>query len=169
MGSEILRRQYEEQRLRHAIEYIEEATKGAKKITTSELARLNRIIIVADDTAWRTEPVTINIPTGKTHRFSLISNPVEDARRILGHAYDLAYNGEIREAAIYLYLQLVEEHLFQDANRRTAALAAKWILSEHDYQLDVFKLLEIPLGDVRDGAEKKSLTKKIGALIGGSK
>src|SRR5688572_6492518 len=106
MGSEFLRKQHEEQRLRHAIDYVSDATKSAKKLTTSELARLNRIITAGDDTAWRFEPVEIQIPSGKVRKFSLISNPIDEARRILGHAMDMASNGEVGEAASYAYLQL---------------------------------------------------------------
>jgi len=65
MSSDFLRRQHEEQRLHHAIDYVQAAAKGAKKLTTSELARLNRIVTAGPDTAWRTEPIDIQIPSGK--------------------------------------------------------------------------------------------------------
>jgi prophage maintenance system killer protein len=165
VSSDIIRKQHEEQRLRHAIDYVHSSTNSAKKITTSELARLNRIITAGEDTAWRSEPIVIKIPTGKVQNFSLISNPMDDARRILGQAYDQASNGNVKEAAVYAYLQLVEEHLFREANRRTAALAAQWLLNEYDLDIDAHKLLEIPVGDVRDASEKKQLMTKISQLI----
>jgi Fic/DOC family len=169
LPSDFLRMQHEELRLRHAVDYVLTATKSAKKLTTSELARLNRIITAGEDTAWRSEPVSIKIPSGKVQKFSLISNPMDDARRILGRAYDLASDGAVKEAAVYVYLQLVEEHLFQEANRRTAALAVQWILNEHDLEIDTLELLKIPVGDVRDGGEQKILMERVLGLMRGQK
>lgn len=165
MTSDFLRKQHEEQRLNHAIDYVHEATKSAKKLSTSELARLNRIITAGDDTAWRSKPVNIQMSSGKVQKFSLISNPMDDARRILGHAYDEASNGAVEDAAVYVYLQLIEKHLFQEANRRTAALAMQWLLNEHEFDVDTLELLKIPVGDVRDASEKKSLVEQILKLI----
>jgi len=148
--SDFLKRQHEEQRLKHAIDYVHDATRGSKHLTTSELARLNQIVIAANEPKWRTENVSIQIPTGRIKAFSVISNPISDARRILGDALDIANNDDARKAAVFLYLQLVDEHLFQEANRRTAALAAQWILNDKDIEIDTLKLLENPLGDVTD-------------------
>src|SRR5690606_29135568 len=130
-----------------------------------ELDRLNQIVSARDSSGWRMNPVTLQISTGKTQRFNVISNPLEDARRILGNAGDLAYNEDPKVAATYVYLQLVEEHLFQDGNRRTAALAAQWVLNAHDTDVDVLQLLELPLGDVRDSSEREALSQKIKAII----
>lgn len=165
MSSDHLKRLHEEQRLKHAIEYVSEAARGNKHLTTSELARINRIIIAGDDTNWRTSPAVITISSGKTHRFSLISNPIEDARRILGDAFDIANNQDVRGAAIFAYFQLVEEHLFVEANRRTAALAAQWILNQWEYSVDVMSLLDIPLDDVREATVRQSLSVRIMGLI----
>src|SRR5690348_15837226 len=127
MTSDFRKKQHEEQRLRHAIDYVEQATEGAKHLTTSELARLTRIILAKDDTAWRYEPAEVTIPTGKSQKFSVITNPMEIARRILGDAFDIVNNEDPKKGAIFAYLELVQEHLFKEGNRRTAALAAQWI------------------------------------------
>ena len=161
----MLRQQHEAQRLRHAIEYVSNATRTLKKLTSSELSRINQIIVAGTDTGWRFQQATIQIPSGKVHKFNLISNPIENARRILGDAYDMSNNNDVKDAAIFLYFQLVEEHLFENANRRTAALAAQWLLNEKDIELDTLELLEIPLGDVREPTERNELSKRILELM----
>jgi hypothetical protein len=167
MYSDFLRKQHEEQRLKHAIEYVHDATRGDKKLTTSELSRLNQIITARKENGWRNTPVELQIPTGQTRRLNVISNPVEDARRILGLASDIANNEDVVDAAVFVYLQLVDEHLFEDANRRTAGLAAQWILNQHDYEIDTLELLELPIADVRDFKVRTQLKEQMRSLIRG--
>jgi hypothetical protein len=156
MGVDFLQKQREEQRLRHAIEYVREATNGIKKITSSELARLNQIITARTDSTWRNEPVLVKVPSGKSHNLSIVSDPLDSARKIIGQAIELANNESAGEAATYLYIQLVKNHLFQDANRRTAALAVQWLLGSNDIDFDPNELLNSPLGDVREDVDAKS-------------
>ncbi len=165
MGSNFLQKQREEQRLRHAIDYVRDATRGIKSLTTSELERLNQILTARTDDTWRTEKVEIKLPTGRIQSISLFSNPIDVARKIIGQAFDMANNEDVEKAAVYLYLNLIENHLFDDANRRTAALAVQWLLGTHNKEIDTNTLLEIPLGDVRDTQENQTLSEKIVQLI----
>ncbi|MEQ1664408.1 MAG: Fic family protein [Bdellovibrionales bacterium] len=165
MGSDILQQQREEQRFRHAIDYIHEATTGTKKLTTSELSRLNQILTAVTESSWRSASVQIKIPSGEIYKFNLISDPVDEARKIIVDAFEIANNESISAAAVFLYLQLVQHHLFQDANRRTASLAAQWLLNSFDHDIDPHELLKIPLGDVRNVFEKKKIGEKIRGLI----
>jgi Fic/DOC family len=165
MSSNELQKQRDELRFAHAIDYIHEASTGAKKLTTSELSQLNQILTASKESTWRTEPVQIKIPSGQVYKFSIISNPIDEARKILGDSFSLAENESLGRGAAYLYLQLVQHHLFMDANRRTAALAVQWLLNSFDCEIDPHELLEIPVGDVRDATEKKNLSQKILDLI----
>lgn len=165
MSSNFLKKQREEQRFRHATDYVRESAAGTKKLTTSELSRLNQILTASDTLSWRTEPTMVQIPSGQVHQLSIISNPVEEARKILGNAFDLANNQDIEVAAAYLYLQLIQHHLFQDANRRTAALAVLWLLSSFEKDIDPQELLSFSIGNVREDAEKARITIKLKSLM----
>ncbi|MCB0351822.1 MAG: Fic family protein [Bdellovibrionales bacterium] len=160
-----LQKQREEQRLQHAIEYVRESTNSIKNLTSSELARLNQILTARTDSTWRNEPVLIKIPTGKSHSLSIVSDPVDSARKIIGLAFEMAHNQSVGEAAVYLYVNLVKDHLFQDANRRTAALAVQWLLGSNEIDFDPNDLLNSPLGDVREEAAAKSVEAEILNLI----
>lgn len=165
MPTPFLKKQLEDQRFRHAVAYISEAARSAKRLTTSELSRLNQIVTATTDENWRTEPVEIKIPGGRIQNFNLINNPVESARTILGDAFELGRSGEILKSAVYIYTQLVQEHLFVDANRRTAALAMQWLLNSHEFDIDPDLLLKVPVGNVRDPIEMQHLTEQIKKLI----
>ena len=95
------------------------------------------------------------------------SNPLNRAREISGNALQMAGNGQVIEAACYLYSQLVLEHLFQDGNRRTAVLATIWLLGNSGLLVDPQKLLDLPLGNLRNQVEFNIFKSRLEKLIYG--
>ena len=159
-----LQKQLDQQKFLHAVQYVNKASGGIKKLTSSELAHLNQMITEAQEDVWRLQPTEIQIPSGKKIQFNVVNNPIARARDIIGNALQTAGNQEVFEAASYLYSQLVLEHLFNDANRRTAVLATLWLLQEHGVDVDAEKLHHIPIGDLRDPGNLESLADRIRAL-----
>lgn len=164
-----LQKQLEDQRFLHGIDYVEKSSRGLKILSTSELAHLNRLLI--GDTAgdggepWRFEQASVMIPSGRTHHFNIVSNPIVTAREIIGNAWQTAGNQEVLDAAYSLYSQLVLHHLFNDANRRTAVLATLWLVRSHGGFFDARELAEFPIGDLRDMGDQQLLAAKIHALV----
>lgn len=160
-----LQKQLEEQKFLHAVAYVEQATNGPKILTTAELAYLNQMLTDKKREPWRMEPIAVTIPTGKTHHFNLMSNPVPVARDILGEAFSIAGNGDRLQAAVQLYSKLILAHLFIDANRRTAALAVLWMLRAHNANIDPILLEKYSVGDLRDINDLQKLSQKLSMLI----
>lgn len=161
----LLQKQLEEQRFLHGIAYVEQAARGLKKITTSELARLNNILTGESTEPWRFEAASVKIPSGRTHQFNVLSNPVDSARNLLGNSQQLAGNQDFFESAFRLYSQLVLCHLFRDANRRTAALATLWVLLSHGQDIDANRLADLVIGDLREPAAVDKLKSEIHDLL----
>ncbi|MCB0394828.1 MAG: Fic family protein, partial [Bdellovibrionales bacterium] len=113
----------------------------------------------------RFNPAEVQLPSGKLQSFNMVSNPINRAREIAGHALDFIYNEKPIEGAAYAYAHLVLEHLFKSANRRTAVLAAVWVLSLGDFEVDADELLNVPLGDLREPGVKEQLKETIEKLI----
>lgn len=157
-----LQKQLDQQKFLHGISYVQQISSGIKKLTSNELAYLNHLITnhKTEDT-WRFDPVEVQIPSGAKVHFNIISNPLARARDIIGDAFQKAGNDEIIEAAAMLYSQLVMEHLFKDANRRTAVLATIWLLNSNGVDADPLKLHDIPIGDLRAPGSMQELVKKI--------
>jgi hypothetical protein len=160
-----LQKQLEEQKFLHAVAYVEQSTNGPKTLTTAELAYLNQMLTDKKREPWRMDPMAVTIPTGKTHHFNLVSNPIPVARDILGEALSMAGNGDLLKAASALYSNLVLAHLFIDANRRTAALAVLWMLRAHRASIDPVLLEKYPVGDLRDPQDLEKLNQKLSMLI----
>ncbi len=159
-----LQKQLDHGKFLRAVQYVSQASRGLKKLTSSELAQLNQMITEAQDDVWRLTPTEVQIPSGKKIQFNVASNPIVRARDIIGDASQMAGNQEIFEAASYIYSKLVLEHLFNDANRRTAVLATLWLLHESGVEVDAEKLHHIPIGDLRDPSNLASLAERIRAL-----
>ena len=158
MPKSFLQKTLEDQRFAHGVDYVQMESRGLKKLNTTELAHLNKILTghLHDDVdPWRFESTVVTLPTGHSENVNVISNPVARAREILGDSNQRAGNGEPKEAATDLYMRLVLEHLFKDANRRTALLAGYWILNSNNVAVDPFKLIKIPVGNLRSESEKK--------------
>lgn len=161
-----LQRQLEKQKFLNTIDHIRQAAKGPKALTTSELARINRLIAGLSDEAdpWRVDPVKVQFGGREAH-FNLMSNPVSRAREIFSDASQIAGNNDPLEAAFHVYSQLVLSHVFKQANRRTAVAAALWILSHADLECDAEELLNLPLGDLRQEAAKTALRNGLAQVI----
>lgn len=160
-----LKKQLEEQKFVRGAAYVQASAHGLKRMTTSELAYLNRMLTGNEDEQWRLEATSVTIPSGQTHQFNILSNPMHSARDILGNAQQLAGNQDYLEAAFFLYSHLILQHLFIDANRRTAALAVFWVLLAHDQTIDVRKLAALEVGDLREEAPRTKLKSQIQQMM----
>lgn len=160
-----LQKQLEEEKFKHGIAYVQHAANSIKKLNSAELAHLNKILTGSDEDPWRFSPMKVQLPSGQVHEMNIISNPLNRAREIVGDAVQLAGNSNPLEAASYIYAQLVLEHLFKDANRRTAVLATLWLLHSQEISVDPYKLLLVAIGDLRNQQDRQTLTQKIKDLI----
>ncbi len=164
-----LQKQLEQQKFLHAISYVRQESQGLKRLTTTELSRINLFLTgqghSAEADPWRREAVEISLPSGQTHLMNILSNPTMKARDLLGAALQTSGNGQGLEAASFLYSQLVLEHLFVEANRRTAVAAALWILLISGYDCDAEELLAIPIGDLRKILDLTALQQKIESIV----
>lgn len=161
-----LQKQLEDQRFLHGLAYVEQSARGLKILSTSELAHLNRLLTgESAGEPWRFEQASVQIPSGRTHHFNIVSNPIVSAREIVGNAWQTAGNQELLKAALALYSQLVLHHLFNDANRRTAVLATLWLALSHGGRFDGIALADFPIGDLRDPADLGKLAEKLKHIV----
>lgn len=160
-----LHKQLEEQKFLHAVAYVDQAAGGPKILTTSELGYLNQMLTEKNQEPWRFEAAAVTIPTGETHHFNVLSNPIVSARDLLGETFQEAGNGDLLVATFHLYSQMILRHMFRDANRRTAALAALWLVRSHKMQIDAIELEKFPVGDLRNPADLDRLKQKLSMLI----
>ncbi len=165
MPSRFLQKQLEEERFLHALAYVENEASGLKKLSISELARLNQHLVGHQDEVWRAEAVHVQLPSGTLHHFNVVVNPMQRAREILGDAQVKAGNHDFLEAATDLYSQMVLAHLFKDANRRTAVLAVFWILQSAHKSIDAQNLLDFSIGDLRNSGDLAKLRNHLQSLI----
>lgn len=156
-----LKRQLEMARFERAIEVAESLAQHRALLTTTELARLNNILTGKTDDPWRQETATITLPSGKVETLELISNPVLLARDKLHRATEAAEGGAFIDAAIDIYVSLVLAHIFKDANRRTAVLAAHYFLRRYGVPLSGHALHEIGLGDLREEGQIEALRETV--------
>jgi prophage maintenance system killer protein len=156
-----LKRQLEIARFERAMEVSESMAEHRALLTTTELARLNTILVGKETDPWRQGPVTITLPSGQTETLSLIADPVVTARDKLHRATELAEQGSVVDAAVDIYAGLVLSHVFTDANRRTAVLAAHYFLRRYGVPLSGLALHEIGLGDLREEGQIDMLRKTI--------
>ncbi len=154
---DMLKKQLQRVRFEKAISYIEANANGKKHLNTQELASLNMMIRGNDDDPWRSEAAIVAIPGGKRATFAILSNPMINLRNIVSNALQKAMNGDVEDAALDLYSQLVLNHFFKDANRRTAVAATHWLLLERGIHISALGLLEFGIGDIRSVDQLKSL------------
>ena len=127
MAEVSLKRQLEMARFQRAFDVTESLADHRALLTTVELERINVILIgskFTDVDPWRQGSVTLTLPSGKTETLALIGDPKNTCREKLHQATELAERGRAIDAAIEIYVGLILSHIFADANRRTAALAA---------------------------------------------
>lgn len=156
MKQNLLKRQLEITRFERAIEATEGLADHRALLTTSELARLNRILTGKADDPWRQDTVTLTLPSGKIETLALIADPQNTAREKLHRATERAEGGLVLDAAIDLYLELILAHVFKDANRRTAALGSHYILRRYGSPITGIMLHELGVGDLRQPGQTEA-------------
>lgn len=160
-----LKQQLEQTRLERAIEIATDLAGKGALLTTTELARLNEVVTGAgsstkspkEDAPWRQEEVTLTLPSGKKETFSVIVNARRVARDKLHQATDRADCGSVLEAAVGIYVGLVQAHVFNDGNRRTAAVAAHYFFAKHNIAMSGLALHELGTRDMRDPEQIREL------------
>lgn len=160
-----LKRQLEMARFERALTVAESVADKRALLTTVELARMNDMLTGRDPNQpssdpngpWRDEPVTLTLPSGKTETLALIADPKITARDRLHRATELAEGGAPVDAAVDIYVGLILSHVFKDANRRTAALAAHYFLRRYGVPLSGVAIHEMGVGDLREQGHLDSL------------
>ena len=152
-----LKRQLELARFDRALAAAESLAEHRALLTTTELARLNSIITGKNTDPWRRETTTITLPSGKIETLALIVDPVLTAREKLHKATERAEGGETIDAAVDIYVAFILSHVFNDANRRTAALASHYFLKRYGAAISGLALHELGLGDLRQEGQIEAL------------
>lgn len=171
-GSSVsLLKQLEITRFDRALAAIETLAQNRSLLTTMELERVNGILngkkVEQSEQStgiWRENPVTLSLPSGKTETLSILRNPKFTARDHLHEATELAENGHVIDAAVTIYVKLVLSHVFVDANRRTAVLAAHYFLTRYGAPISGLALHEIGLGDLREPGQIEALKDTISQM-----
>ncbi|OFZ70289.1 MAG: hypothetical protein A3K03_01845 [Bdellovibrionales bacterium RIFOXYD1_FULL_44_7] len=156
-----LHKQLEQIRFERALEVSESLASHRALLTTAELARLNNILTGKTEDPWRQEATTVTLPSGKKENLSLLTNPKLIAREKLHRATALAESGSVIEASVDIYVGLVLSHLFRDANRRTAVIAADYFLTRYGLHISGAALHALAAGDLREEEQVNELKKKI--------
>jgi hypothetical protein len=156
---ETLRVQLERARFERALEVCESLVAHRALLTNAELARLNNILTghQPTDDPWRQGPMSVTLRSGRQVQFAVMADPKVHLRDRLHHSTELAEAGQVIEAAVEIYVNMVLSHYFQDANRRSAVLAAHYFLKRYDTPISGLAIHEMGLGDVRDPAQVEAL------------
>lgn len=170
-GSLSLLKQLEISRFDRALAATETLAQNRSLLTTMELERINGILngkkveqSGSADGIWRETPVTLSLPSGKTETLSILRDPKLTAREHLHEATELAENGHAIDAGVTIYVKLVLSHVFADANRRTAVLAAHYFLTRYGAPISGLALHEIGLGDLREPGQIDALKETISQM-----
>lgn len=171
---ESLKHQLELARFERALAVSESLADHRALLTTAELARLNGIITgkapkstespeatESTDGPWRRETTTITLPTGRTETMALIVDPVLTAREKLHRGAEIAESGSPLDAAVEVYVGLILAHVFVDANRRTAALAAHYFFRRYGVPVSGLAIHNLELGDLRQEGQIEALRKSV--------
>lgn len=160
-----LKKQLEMTRFERALEVCESLADHRALLTTAELERLNNILTGKSDDPWRQGPVTLTLPSGKQETLALIADPKITLRDKLHRATESAENGHPVDAAVDIYVGLVLFHAFNDANRRSAVIAAHYFLRRYGAPISGVALHELGLGDLRVAGEIESLRETIHQMV----
>ncbi len=159
--------QLERARFERALEVLESLVEHRALLTTTELARINHIVIGvkhdpnSQENPWRQDIITLELPSGRTETMNLIENPVFALRDQLHRTTERSEAGDSIEAAIDLYVWMVKAHAFKEGNRRTAVLATLYFLQRYGHAISGIALHEVGLGDVRDPTQREALKEMI--------
>ena len=178
-----LKDQLEATRFERAREIAESLAEHRALLTTAELARINGIITGkssasgdrpgerqgerpgVDPRIWRHETTTITLPGGRKETLALIVDPVLTAREKLHRATELAESGSPLDAGVEVYIGLVLAHVFLDANRRTAALAAHYFFRRYGLPLSGVEIHSLELGDLREPKQVEELRNNVLKMV----
>lgn len=156
-----LQQQLERARFERALEVAESMVEKGAFLNSAELARINNILLGTTGEPWREGPSVCVLPSGREEKLQILADPITKARELLRIAKDRAAAGEVVEAAADLYAQLVLTHVFKDANRRTAVVAAAYLLELYGIQVSAMGLHELGLGDLRAEGQMDALREMI--------
>lgn len=158
-GPTSLKEQLEQSRFSRALEITEGMAARRVLLTTMELARLNNMLMgkPTEFEPWRQEPISLRLPSGNTAHFAILGDPKLNTRDKLHKATELAESGHVIDAAVELYVGLVMLHAFQDANRRTAVLAAHYFLTRYGVPVSGVALHDLGIGDLREPGQIEKL------------
>jgi prophage maintenance system killer protein len=160
-----LQRQLERARFERALEVAESMVEKGAFLNTAELARINNILCGASGEPWREDAAVCQLPSGRDLDLQLLADPVTRAKEILRAAKDRAAAGEVIDAAADVYAQLVLTHVFKDGNRRTAVVAASYLLRLYGREISAMGLHELGLGDLRVEGQMDALREMLRSAV----
>jgi len=160
-----LQRQLERARFERALEVADSMVEKKAFLNTAELGRINNILRGTTGEPWREEMAVCVLPSGKQQSFQILADPLSKAKEILNNAKERAASGEVIDAAADLYAQLVLTHVFKDANRRTAVVAAAYLLKLYDVEISAMGLHELGLGDLRAEGQIEALRETLRSAV----
>lgn len=160
-----LQRQLELSRFERALEVVDSMVESHAFLNTGELARINQILTGTKSDPWRVEAAICQLPSGRDANFQVLADPINKAKEILRAGKDRADAGDVVDAAADVYAQFVLTHVFQDGNRRTAVIAAYYLLKVHGHDVSALGLHELGLGDLRIENQMEALRQTLRSLI----
>jgi prophage maintenance system killer protein len=163
-NSNLLKAQLEHTRFLRALEICDSLVEHRIFLTTTELARINNVLTGEQMDPWRVGVAVCVLPSGKQKKFDVCVDPINKAKDVLTYSKQLA-NSDPIEAATYLYTELVLNHVFKDANRRTAVIACAYLLKFHGYNFSALALHNLGLGDLQLKEARDSLKNLITQII----
>ena len=161
----LLKKQLEETRFERALEVVHGMADMHVFLNTAELGRINNILLGETKEPWRQGAAVCALKSGREARFQVLADPQKNAREILTYSKEKALNGQVIEAAADLYADLVLNHVFEDANRRTAVIAACYLLHLHGYEISAQGVHDLGLGDLSVSGQREKLKDAIKGLI----
>lgn len=160
-----LQRQLERARFERALEVAESMVEKGAFLNTAELARINNVLRGQNDEPWREGAAVCKLPSGREEALQLLADPITHCKEILRNAKDRAAAGQVVEAAADVYAQLVLTHVFKDANRRSAVVAAAYLLKLNGYDVSAMGLHELGLGDLRAEGQLEALRETLRNVV----
>lgn len=160
-----LKKQLELSRFERALEVADSMVESSVFLNTAELARLNQVITGVQTDPWRAGVAICKLPSGRDATFQVLADPINKAKEILRGAKNRADAGEVVDAACDVYAQFVLTHVFADGNRRTAVVAAYFLLKAHGYSVSAVGLHELGLGDLRIESQMEALRETLRGLV----
>ena len=166
-----LLKQLERTRFERALEVCNSMVQHRVLLTNSELARLNNILTGKQptDDPWRQGPLSLTLASGRQVQFAVMADPKVSLRDCLHRATEQCETAAgqaslIIDTAVDVYVNLVLSHYFQDANRRTAVMAAHYFLQRYNVPISGVAIHEMGLGDIRDPEQVQALREALRSI-----